>query len=300
MVELNIPCPAPFHFHDVVFSHGWLRLPPYYWEPEAETLSRVERLPSGRLAWLALNGKNGALRLRTDASAEDAAVLAARVRWLLALDDDLAGFHTLCHDDPGLHQAGGRGQGRILRSSTVWEDLVKTLFSVNTTWRQTIAMTENLVALCGEEGADGRRSFPEPGAVAACEAAELQIKCRVGYRAGPLSLLARAIAEDRLDLEALKDAALTDEEVEARLRSLHGIGPYATANVMLLLGRYDYLPVDSWFRKTVRDGWFDGRTVPDRDLIAPFDRYRPYRALAYYFYDWKGAMRTEVWQAEVG
>jgi 3-methyladenine DNA glycosylase/8-oxoguanine DNA glycosylase len=226
--------------------------------------------------------------LRTEGAPGEERVLAARARWILALDDDLAAFHALCASDPGLRAALERGQGRILRCPTVWEDLVKTLFSVNTTWRQTIAMTGNLVERYGEESPFGGRVFPEPERIAAVKPEELQQTCRMGYRAEPLSLLARALAEGRLDLEALKDHALADEEVEARLRSLRGIGPYAAANVMLLLGRYDHLPVDSWFRKTVRDGWFGGAALPDRTLVAAFERYRPCRGLVYRFYDWEG------------
>jgi 3-methyladenine DNA glycosylase/8-oxoguanine DNA glycosylase len=288
MLERQIPCPSLFHFEDVVFSHGWLRLPPYRWDPDARVLTRVERLPSGELARISLSGGPGHILLHTDAPPEAARLLVERVRWILALDEEFSGFHSLCAGDPRLRAAAERGQGRILRCPTVWEDLVKTLFSVNTTWGQTIAMSRNLTRLYGEPHADGEHAFPEPERVAAVDPPVLQNECRVGYRAEPLSLVARAVAGGTLDLEALKDPALPDQDVEARLRSLRGIGPYAAANVMMLLGRYDHLPLDSWFRKSVRDAWFAGRPVPDRDLAAAFERYRPYRTLVYLFYDWGG------------
>ncbi|HTE16781.1 MAG TPA: Fe-S cluster assembly protein HesB [Armatimonadota bacterium] len=298
MPHLLVPATTPFHFRDVVFSHGWLRLPPYHWDAETEVLSRIERLPSGRLVRMRMSAAPGGVLLHLPAPPEEHGMLIQRARWMLALDDRFDAFHALCAADPGLRAAAEQGQGRILRCPTVWEDLVKTLFSVNTTWRQTVAMTSALVALCGDLHPDGARAFPEPVAVAALDPGVLQESCRVGYRAEALSRIARDLAESRLDLEALKDASRPDEEVEARLRSLRGIGPYATANVMMLLGRYDHLPVDSWFRKTVRDGWFGGRAAPDRELVAAFDRYRPYRTLVYRFYDWEGAMRTSVWTGQ--
>lgn len=295
MPALLLPCAPPFRFRDVVFSHGWLRLPPFHWDEAAEALSRIERLPDGRLVQLTLRAAPGGVCL--DSEAVDSAVpeLARRTRWMLALDEDFTSFHTLCRNDPGLRAAAEHGQGRILRSPTVWEDLVKTLFSVNTTWRQTVAMTTNLVSRYGEPFTENLSAFPTPRTIAGADPEELQHVCRVGYRAAPLVRIARAVENGEADLEALKDPALPVEEAEAQLRSLPGIGPYAAANVLMLLGRYDHLPVDSWFRKTVRDGWFGGREVPDRDLIAAFDRYRPYRTLVYRFYDWEGAMRTEVW-----
>lgn len=289
MLELSIQCPEPFHFEDVVFSHGWLQLPPYHWDPEIRTLSRVERLPSGSLTRLELTAAENGVLLRTDASPADSRVLVERVRWILALDDDLSAFHAFCAGDPGLRAAGERGRGRILRCPTVWEDLVKTLFSVNTTWGQTVAMSRNLVEQYGEPHPGGQRAFPEPSDLAALPPAEVQGLCRVGYRAEPLVKLAQAICAGDVDLEALKSPDLSDAEVEMRLRSLRGIGPYAAANVLMLLGRYDFLPVDSWLRKTVREGWFGGRDVPDRELVAAFEHYRPHRVLVYRFYDWEGA-----------
>lgn len=295
MLNFHLPVPEPFHFRDVVFSHGWLRLLPYRWEEETETLSRVDRLTSGRRVRWEMRADPGGVAVSADAAAESIPELASLARWVLAVEDRLEGFHDLCREEPGLRTAGERGQGRILRCPTVWEDLVKTLFSVNTTWRQTISMTEKLVTLCGEAGTDGEWAFPSPETVAELEPDLLQRECRVGYRAEPLSRLARAVAEGAVDLESLKDPSLPDTEVERRLLALRGIGPYAAANVMMLLARYDHLPVDSWLRKTVRDGWFGGEAVPDREILTRFERFRPYRTLVYRFYDWEGAMRTGVW-----
>lgn len=294
MLSHEIRVAGPFHFIDVVMSHGWFYLPPFHWDAETGTLSRVELLSSGDLAVVALRATPDGVRLTAEAPAEAANELIRNARWMLALDEDFTGFHRLCAGHRGLERAALRGQGRILRGPTVWEDVVKTLFSVNTTWRQTVAMTENLVALCGEAGPGGRRAFPTPAAVAAVEPAELQQRCRVGYRAAPLHALAAALAEGSLDLETLKAPSLPDAEVEGRLRALRGIGPYAAANVMMLLGRYDHLPVDSWLRQTARDGWFGGAKVSDREIEARFEPFRPYRTLVYRFYDWKSEVGEPV------
>jgi 3-methyladenine DNA glycosylase/8-oxoguanine DNA glycosylase len=280
-----------------VFSHGWLRLLPFEWDEEAEVLRRTDRLPDGRLARVELSAVPEGVRVQADmpGAGEWASALG---RSVLALDEEFTSFHALCREEPGLRQALEHGQGRILRCPTVWEDLVKTLFSVNTTWRQTVAMTAHLVRRHGPEHADGTRAFPGPEVVAGVEAAELQEHCRVGYRGEPLVRLARDIVEGRVDLEALRADSVGLEEAERRLLAIRGIGPYAAANVLMLLGHYDHLPVDSWFRQTVRNAWFGGQAVADRELVRAFERFRPYRTLVFRFYDWDGAMRREVWTNE--
>src|SRR5438445_4736575 len=37
----------PFSLRDLAFSHGWIALPPWAWQPDPPALRRVERLPSG-------------------------------------------------------------------------------------------------------------------------------------------------------------------------------------------------------------------------------------------------------------
>ncbi len=102
--------------------------------------------------------------------------------------------------------------------------------------------------------------------------------------------LARSVADDQTDLEAL-DApreALPDDELERRLLALPGVGPYAAAHVMMLLGRYSRLILDSWTRPTYAR--ISGKqVVRDAEIESRFLRYGPYRGLAFWLYltrDW--------------
>jgi 3-methyladenine DNA glycosylase/8-oxoguanine DNA glycosylase len=307
---LDLLCPDTFWFEDVVFAHGWVRLLPYRWCEDEKTLTRIESLPGGQLAGLAIRslmseGCAAGIRVevtsagRLTAAGEQA--LRDGLRRAFVLEEGFAGWWELCASEPGLRSAGERRQGRMLRSPTVFEDLVKTVCSINTTWSQTKAMVRNLVhgygpldPAFGEEA----RGFPPSAVLAAREPAELQAQARVGYRAEVLVGIARAVAEGRLELERLQDFALPDEEVARTLNAVRGLGPYAVAHMMMLLGRYDFLPVDTWLRRTVRDAWFDGRAVTDREIVESFERFRPYRSLAFRFYDWAGALRREVWTEE--
>jgi N-glycosylase/DNA lyase len=110
---------------------------------------------------------------------------------------------------------------------------------------------------------------------------------RAGYRRAYLRALAGDVADGSLDLEALNDPALPDDEVAARLLALPGCGPYAAAHMMMLLGRYSRLILDSWTRpKYAR---LNGRKATDGTIERRFRRYKEYAGLAFWLYltrDW--------------
>ncbi len=225
-------------------------------------------------------------------SAAVAAALTAAVRRMLCLDDDLSGFYAACADDPALSWAR-RGAGRLLRAPTVFEDVVKTVCTTNCAWSATERMTGALVGRLGEpapgaspEGVAGR-AFPTPEALAAAGDAFFRDVARAGYRGAYLHGIAALVAAGDVDLEVLLAASreeIPDEEVERRLLDLPGVGPYAAAHVMLLLGRHSRLVLDSWTRpKYARlQGRPEGRLVADRTIARRFRRYGDYAGLAFW------------------
>jgi N-glycosylase/DNA lyase len=107
---------------------------------------------------------------------------------------------------------------------------------------------------------------------------------RAGYRGRYLLALARSVADDDLDLESLdRDLnELSDDELERRLLALPGIGPYAAAHVMMMLGRYSRLVLDSWTRpKYAR---LVGQPAADAEIEAHYKRYGSYQGLAFWLY----------------
>ncbi len=208
------------------------------------------------------------------------------VRHVLRLDEDLSPFYALAAADPELAWAT-TGAGRMLRSPTVFEDVVKTICTTNCSWAATERMVGALVEHLGERapGAPAAgpagRAFPAPAAMAAAGEGFYRETVRAGYRGRYLHELSQAVASGALDLEALSDPGLPDGEVEARLLALPGVGPYATAHVMTMLGRYGKPVLDSWTRPTYAR--LTGRkTVSDAAIARRFRRYGPWAGLAFW------------------
>ena len=167
------------------------------------------------------------------------------------------------------------------------ELFVKTICTTNCAWSATVRMAGALVSELGIEAPDGRRTFPSAAAMAAAGEGFYRDVVRAGYRGPYLGSLAADVAAGSLDLETLNDPELPDDEVAARLLALPGCGPYATAHMMMLLGRYSRLILDSWTRpKYAR---LNGRKAGDKTIERRFRRYRGYAGLAFWLYltrDW--------------
>jgi len=169
----------------------------------------------------------------------------------------------------------------MLRNPTVYEDVVKTICTTNCAWSATVRMVTALVEKLGGG------TFPTAEAMAEADEEFYRDVVRAGYRGAYLRSLAVSVADDILDLEALNDPELIDDEVAARLSALPGCGPYATAHMMMLLGRYSRLILDSWTRPTYAR--LNGRKAADRTIQRRFRRYGEYAGLAFWLYltrDW--------------
>ncbi|MGE5690734.1 MAG: DNA-3-methyladenine glycosylase family protein [Pseudomonadota bacterium] len=209
------------------------------------------------------------------------------VRHVLRLDEDLSELYELLARDADLAWAAD-GAGRLMRSETVFEDVVKTICTTNCAWSGTVRMVTALVEGLGEESDLGRHAFPTPTAMADAPEAFYRDVARTGYRGAYLRSLAASVASGDLDLELLGvDRGLPDDEVERRLLALPGVGPYAAAHVMMVLGRYTPLVLDSWTRPTYAR--LVGRKASDRAIERRFRRYGRYAGLAFWLYltrDW--------------
>ncbi|MGH7544365.1 MAG: hypothetical protein ACREK7_10550 [Gemmatimonadota bacterium] len=279
-------------------SHGWCLLAPFVWDDEVSHLERPLPVPGGasRVAFEQPGGPGGPLRAtiatgRGSRGGLDAAgwkaVERAAAR-MFQFDRDLAEFERLARRAGGsFGTAVDRGFGRLLRSPSLFEDVVKILATTNTTWGGTVAMVRNLVGMTAGDG------FPTPGEVALVGARRLASPGRWGYRASYLAGFAEAVSEGELDLDRWETWDGTTEELETEVRRVPGLGPYATAHVLMLLGRFDRIGIDTAFRSFVRQRHFPRarKPVTDARMLAVYEKWGEWRALVYWADLW-------LWHAE--
>lgn len=289
--QAHLGVPPPFDLRLAVHGHGWYDLPPFSWD-EAQCTLRVV-LEAGAAAPVAIAvdvavgvdagvraGTAGRLRVECASPVPLAPARVDRLRnsvaTMLRLDQDLEPFWDLCRNTPRLHWAAARGAGRLLRGATVFEDLLKLLFTTNCSWAATRKMTERVVEALGTPAPSGARSFPAAARCADEGVPFWRDVVRAGYRAQACVALADSFASGRLSEAWFTDPDLPTDELRRRLLTIRGFGPYAAGQALRLLGHYDDLALDSWCRARLAE--LRGRRKPPSDRAVareyrPFGRY---------------------------
>lgn len=307
MPTFKLPARAPFNFLSVVNSHGWRQLAPFRFDDATSTLFYVDHLKSDRVVEYKISGTREGLKVETQRLTKlEQNEATEKITWMFGLDMEFSDFYAATRAEPKLARAKKRALGRVLRSPTLFEDVIKTILTTNTLWAATRNMTKKLVEEFGapirETGTHGdtytrnqdtpyevrnTRAFPTPASIAASNPNFIKQKIRVGYRAPAIHDLAVGVASGKYDLEALKHSDLPTLELRKELMTLKGVGPYAAANLLMILGRHDFIPIDSYALMMVSHEWHRGKPVTAKHVEKRFEKWGAYKGLAFWFWDWK-------------
>lgn len=288
-MQFTIPARPPFNFRSVVGSHGWSQLLPFKWDESNGTLSYVLQLSTGQVVELITSGTGTDLQVDSPGLPAGAQPEVTRsLTWMFGLDMDFSDFYAAIRSEPSLAHVEPRAMGRVLRSPTFFEDVIRTILTTNTLWAATKRMVANLIDQFGEPlpSDPTRKAFPTAQRLASASEAQLRAETRLGYRAPYILHLAERVTSAELDLEAFKTSTMPTLELRKELLKIQGIGPYAAANLLMILGRSDYLPIDSWALKVVSYEWHAGQPVTPAQVQADLDKWGKWQGLVYFFWDW--------------
>ena len=290
--KICLACSAGGHLQEM------LQLAPFYFDESSSTLSYVDHLKSNCAVEYRISAHADGVQVETGKLTKDEQKeVTDKVTWMFGLDMDFSAFYAASRLEPKLAHAKKQALGRVLRSPTLFEDVIKTILTTNTLWGATKNMTRKLVDEFGASTMSGKttrsplsannKSFPTPDAIAASNPDFIKEKIRVGYRAPAIHDLAVRVASGKYDLESLKTSSLPTLELRKELMTIKGVGPYAAANLLLILGRSDFIPIDSWALKLVSHEWYKGKPITLKQVEKRFEKWGAYKGLAFWFWDWK-------------
>lgn len=254
----------PFSLVKTVESHGWFQLAP--WEWDGELLKRCSRIG----AWC---GEIRVWQRNNDVVCYDAdpgypsEIENTVTRWL-SLDWNPSPFLSLCDSyDVSIAEFVRSGGGRFLRGDTFFEDLAKTICTVNTTWRQTKSMVSSLVTL-------NRGFFPTPIEMINFDDFDLTNRCKLGFRKETLRhVTSQLISKGVINKQG---KLIGSGPSHNDLLSLKGVGPYTAAHSLMLLGDFSKIPVDSEVSASLLSQGIDPKYAQEA-----FSKWGNYRFLAY-------------------
>jgi 3-methyladenine DNA glycosylase/8-oxoguanine DNA glycosylase len=292
-MTFTLATPSSFNLPAVIHSHGWIQMPPFA-ETSDHGLAYVIRLSSGKVLHFEVHTVESRLRVDTSEmlTKTEETELKQAITWMLDLDQDFTEFYALARQEPKLARMVERQAGRVLRSPTLFEDVIRTLLTTNTLWKHTLRMCRELITRYGDSlrSDSEQHAFPTPARLAQVDDPTLREQCRMGYRAPYVNELSLRMASSKLNLEHLKTSSLSTLELRKELMGIKGVGGYAAANLLMLLGRYDYVPVDSWALKMVSNEFFAGEKVSPKQVLSTFERWGKWQGLAFWFWDWSPEM----------
>ena len=200
------------------------------------------------------------------------------LRRYFRLDDDLPAVARRLSGDEHLAAAFEALHGMRLLRQDPWECLVGFLCSGHNNIKRISLMMERMAEAYGEvTELDGvrRKTFPTPERLAGASEAALR-GLGLGFRAGPVALAARRVADGQFPLFALREWPY--ERAKSGLLDLRGVGEKIADCVLLLsLEKLEAFPIDRWVRRAVEQ-WYpvapragrDGRPLKE----APYEQLR--------------------------
>ncbi|CAH8359745.1 unnamed protein product [Eruca vesicaria subsp. sativa] len=247
-----------------VCNHGFFMMAPNVWNPKSKSLTRPLTLSDSSSVSVTISHPETLAFLviqvhgMDNVSRDDEELILKQVGRMLRIsaedERDVTEFQQL-HED-----AKKNGFGRIFRSPSLFEDMVKSILLCNTTWERTLGMASNLCMLQSKladrtvrpssqtkkrkrvlketkksSKKETRGNFPSAKELASLDKKLINEHCKLGYRANWIVQLAKKVESGELNLEEMERGAMKAEQVSEKLIKLSGFGAFATATVLMCI-----------------------------------------------------------------
>ncbi len=281
-MKLNIKTKSDFAFWPTVFSHGWCDLEPFSFDEEKRTLFRIEEI-DGKVLKLTVAGNKSSISVDVKGTDELTSstkrILKKKLSSALNFDWDLQGLYDLISGIPEHKWVSEIKAGRMLRCPDLFEDTVKTICTTNCTWGQTKGMVRRICHAFGEKFSDTEYTFPSATKLAEASDEFLKKEIKLGYRSSYILELSEKTVSGELDLTEWQNNRISTAELKKNIKSIKGVGDYAAENILKLLGRFDFLAIDSWVRKKYAEFHNDGKPVSDKTIAAHYEKFGKWKGL---------------------
>lgn len=280
--------PETFSLRELIRRCGRRYPPPIRAMASGQQLLRVEGLGTGTVLGVTIEQVPAGLVLRTDSrlSGQETEEVSQKVWRMLRLEEDLAPFVRLASRADALASVKTRG-ARLLRGTTLFEDVLTSmtvLWDLDGTPDYTI--TASLVNGLGLPlpANPTLHAYPTPARLRSDS--KLLTRLLGEEASARVTAVAIAFEERSSHIEALVRRPLSTAELGSRLTALLPLSATAMGQLMLRIGRYDYVPTDALARARLQRHLGLQEEPTERAVEAFFDSWHPWGGLAYWLWDW--------------
>lgn len=284
---MNFSKPLDFSFKNTIYSHGWSELLPFEIDEDNWQLSYVftdESFKTPVSTTISATKKQIKISfVENNVRKTDKEKIKSKVRHILRLDEDFTEFYKFTSNDKNFKWLAKNNVCRLMRSPTVFEDLVKTICTTNCSWGLTKNMVTNLVEKLGEESSTGKKAFPTAEAMAKMDEKFYRDEIRAGYRSPYFVELAESIASEKVNPEEWLNTDMPTTQLKKEMKKIKGVGDYAAENLLKLVGRYDGLALDSFLRSEFYKKHNNGKPCSDKKIKNFYKKFGKFQGLAIWF-----------------
>jgi N-glycosylase/DNA lyase len=269
-----------FDYEKFIYFHGWIFLSPFSLF-EDKSIGAYLRLKNGKNIKVKIQRSEGRVYTTLIVSTEedrhigerDREVLREQVSRMFCLDQDFTVFYEMCKDEPALSFVYKNNCRGMLRSPNTFEDVIKTICTTNCDWRNTKNMC---LTLCSLDGGN----FPTSKEILRYNDKKLSEMIPVGYRSRTILEVSRLWEDGKINVDKwVKEKDY--EKIRRVLSNVWGIGDYCLNHILVLMGDYSFIPVDSEVLRYLKDLYFQGREISVKESVKPFEKYGEFRYLEY-------------------
>ena len=271
-----------------IFSHGWIQLAPFYMLENNKNILWALNFPSigGVMVEISCNITSNTVIAKVNQSIADseASNLRTKLQWMFRSNESFDQFWDQCKNDSKMFKIAEQKAGALLRSGSLFEDVIKTLCTVNCTWTNTKMMIGNLCKNFGEpvqDGSDKYFCFPPPNIIASASLGDLR-KVNLGFRSSWIHNFAICVSEGKIDLESWQKVN-NPSDLRDQLLSIPGVGPYVADHILVMLGHYDYIPIDSIAKNILSSVTNESISLIRMNAKMRYQKWGKNQFLAYHF-----------------
>ncbi|MDF1515352.1 MAG: hypothetical protein P1S60_16200 [Anaerolineae bacterium] len=279
---------------------SWILHAPFHTTHLGHQLLRIERINSQKTisVVIAENNRNIVLHSSSNLTGPEIETVTWRVRRMLRLGDDFQPFINLIRSYP-INTTQDITSPAIIRGGSLFEDIIRAATYI---WNESGSINASNFTWLVDHFGDPLPSnptlhaFPEPDQILSNP--ESVITQIIPATSDTIIHIATLFAQQAPTIQAILEKELPSLELSKVLQNLLQLEDAPLSHVMLSLGRYDYIPSDTFAKQR----WHQYVRISTQPLIHDiqqhFASWQPWGGLAYWLWDWQPVTEMNMLQSQ--